>query len=179
MVQFGFLGIFSGAFPAAPLLAWVCNINEVRVDAAKLVRYCQRPPINHVKGVRVWVEALKVIAYGGMMVNILILGLSSFSLRKQLGHKQPLNTFSYFPHLDPRGKGSVGHLFANVSSTAEQGSLSEEEGGQGKEEEWGKLGTLTDRGLDFKGRIKMFWFMICMEHALFLVKIFISLVILR
>jgi hypothetical protein len=176
VVQFGYLGIFSGAFPAAPLLAWLCNINEVRVDAAKLVRYCQRPPLQHVKGVRVWVEAMKAIAYGGMIVNILILGLSSFSLRKQLGHTQPLNTFSYFPHLDPRGKGSVGHLFANVSSAAEQGSLSEEEGGQGKEE-WGKLGTLTDRGLDFRGRIKMFWFMICMEHALFLVKIIISLVI--
>ena len=102
VIQFGYLAFFSGTFPAAALLAWLNNINEVRIDADKLVRYCRRPPLYHVKGVRVWVDALKVMAYTGMMVNILMLGLSSFSLRKYLDHVQPLNTFSYFPHLHPR-----------------------------------------------------------------------------
>ena len=168
VIQFGYLAFFSGTFPAAALLAWLNNINEVRIDADKLVRYCRRPPLYHVKGVRVWVDALKVMAYTGMMVNILMLGLSSFSLRKYLDHVQPLNTFSYFPHLHPRAKGSVGHVFANFSAPGEDAAL---------EEDWGSLDILTDRGLDFQGRIAMLWFMICMEHGLFLVKIFISLLI--
>ena len=72
VIQFGYLAYFSAAFSAAPLLAWLYNINEVRLDAGKLVSYSMRPHLYRVKGVRVWVDALAFIAYTGMMINILI-----------------------------------------------------------------------------------------------------------
>ena len=168
VVQFGYLGYFSGAFPAAPLLACIYNIYEIRVEAAHMINYCKRPRSYRVKGVRVWVTALNVIAYTGMIINILMLGLSSFSLRKLLQQTQPLNSFSYFPHLHARG--NMDALKSNILLKSDTSS-STETTLEMDQPEWGSLTKVSDRGQDYSGRVQMLWFMIVMEHLLFLMKL--------
>ena len=43
VIQFGYVSLFVVAFPLAPLLAFMNNYVELRVDAFKLVRNCCRP----------------------------------------------------------------------------------------------------------------------------------------
>jgi hypothetical protein len=42
-LQFGYVTMFSSAFPLAPLFAFLNNIFEIRVDAAKLCFFYRRP----------------------------------------------------------------------------------------------------------------------------------------
>jgi hypothetical protein len=141
VVQYGYLGYFSSAFPAAALFAWAYNINLTRLEANQLITYSRRPRLYRVKGVRVWIEAVKFIAYTGIMVNILNLGLSSFSLRKILGQRLPPDAFSYFPHVHSE----------TVAEERQAGSTGASALGQ----EWGSLDVLSSRGEDYRGKVDM------------------------
>ena len=173
VVQFGYIGYFSGAFPAATLLAWLYNINEVRIEARKMVNYCKRPLVFRVKRVLVWVTALNFVAYTGMIVNILMLGLSSFSLRKLLQQTETDSTFTYFPHLHERGSVDLSANIVEEETSGAAGSALSKP----VQKEWGMLSEMSDRGRDFEGRVEMLWCMIAMEHALFFVKLLVATVI--
>lgn len=43
MIQFGYVTLFVVAFPLAPMLAFVSNYVELRVDCFKLYKNCTRP----------------------------------------------------------------------------------------------------------------------------------------
>ena len=42
-IQFGYMAMFAAVFPWGPLAAFLYNLVEIRVDANKILLYCQRP----------------------------------------------------------------------------------------------------------------------------------------
>lgn len=70
VIQFGFVTLFSFAFPLAPLLALVNNIFEIRLDAKKLVKYSRRTVNEDVKDIGIWFKILKGIVRISVLVNV-------------------------------------------------------------------------------------------------------------
>lgn len=59
-LQFGYVLLFSPAFPLAALCAVVNNVIEIRVDAFKLCNTVQRPFGRQVKDIGAWQKAMEV-----------------------------------------------------------------------------------------------------------------------
>ncbi|KAL6738838.1 hypothetical protein Aduo_012340 [Ancylostoma duodenale] len=59
-IQFGYVLLFSPAFPLAALCAVVNNVVEIRVDAFKLCNTVQRPFGRQVKDIGAWQKAMEV-----------------------------------------------------------------------------------------------------------------------
>jgi hypothetical protein len=65
VVQYGFVVLFIGAQPLAPLLALANNVAEIHIDAYKLCFLCKRPipaPANSIGAWGVMLQTLSVIA---------------------------------------------------------------------------------------------------------------------
>jgi hypothetical protein len=170
LIQFGYICYFSQSFPVAPLMAWIYNINNVRLDAEHLCHKCVRPLIVRVKGIKFWIEAVGFIVYTGLVLNLLMLALCSYAIRmfqaEWLGSPDPqsLNTRSYFLHMPEEDSQPITNSSAAVSGAVEQ-------------EEWGLLSKMSERGRDFSNRTNVVWVMFFMEHIVFFIKVGISLVI--
>ena len=54
LIQFGYVVLFSGAFPLAGLLCFANNILELRTDAFKICFSLQRPFARKAKSIGVW-----------------------------------------------------------------------------------------------------------------------------
>lgn len=61
VVQFGFITLFSLAFPLAPLLALLNNVMEVRLDAIKMLRFVRRPVGMRARDIGVWHSIMTVV----------------------------------------------------------------------------------------------------------------------
>ncbi|MES1910951.1 MAG: hypothetical protein MHM6MM_003468 [Cercozoa sp. M6MM] len=77
VVQFGFVALFSVAFPLAPLLALVWNVIEVRVDASKLMRDSQRPVASRAGGIKIWSSLLQAVSVLAVLTNCGLVFLTS------------------------------------------------------------------------------------------------------
>ncbi|VDK47450.1 unnamed protein product [Anisakis simplex] len=62
-VQFGYVLLFSPAFPLAALCALVNNLIELRLDAFKLCNTVQRPFGRRVRGIGAWQKAMEVFSH--------------------------------------------------------------------------------------------------------------------
>ena len=54
LIQFGYVTLFSSAFPLAALCAFLNNIIEIRSDAFKLCMTLQRPFGQRVESIGIW-----------------------------------------------------------------------------------------------------------------------------
>lgn len=85
-LQFGFMTMFAASFPLATVAALLYNILEVRLDAVKLMRFCQRPVARPAAGIGAWrgiqffIAAMSVVS-NGYMVAV----LSTFSDKTKIG----------------------------------------------------------------------------------------------
>ncbi|KAJ3329709.1 Anoctamin-7 [Blyttiomyces sp. JEL0837] len=77
VVQFGFIVLFSMAFPLAPLLAFISNSLEIRFAAYRLLVESQRPFVLRAQSIGAWGQILNVVARIGILVNASILAFSS------------------------------------------------------------------------------------------------------
>ena len=68
-IQYGYLALFSPAYPLAPALALLNNILEIRVDATKLCRTMRRPKWETVEDIGSWYTVLTAIGFMAVMVN--------------------------------------------------------------------------------------------------------------
>ncbi|VDN16479.1 unnamed protein product [Dibothriocephalus latus] len=75
-IQFGFVSMFTCAFPICGLLALLNNIFELRGDAWKLVVIFRRPFAQQANGIGVWEHAFDVVSYVAIAVNIGLIGVS-------------------------------------------------------------------------------------------------------
>ncbi|PIK54087.1 putative anoctamin-8-like isoform X2 [Apostichopus japonicus] len=75
-IQFGYVTLFSSAFPLAAFWALVNNVIEIRSDAFKLCTNKQRPFGQHVQNIGSWQYAMEVIGMLGVSVNCALLGIS-------------------------------------------------------------------------------------------------------
>ncbi|CBY36706.1 unnamed protein product [Oikopleura dioica] len=76
-IQFGFAVLFSCAFPLAPLFAFLNNIFEIRIDAAKYVKYSQRPIPERTKNIGIWYPIFRFLAILAVITNGLQLAITS------------------------------------------------------------------------------------------------------
>uniref|UniRef100_A0A6Q2XWW6 Anoctamin n=1 Tax=Esox lucius TaxID=8010 RepID=A0A6Q2XWW6_ESOLU len=87
-IQFGYVVLFSSAFPLAAMCALVNNIIEIRSDALKLCTGMQRPFGQRVESIGQWQTAMEAMGLVAIIVNCYLIG--------QCGQLQRL-----FPWLSP------------------------------------------------------------------------------
>uniref|UniRef100_A0A3P8YUZ9 Anoctamin n=1 Tax=Esox lucius TaxID=8010 RepID=A0A3P8YUZ9_ESOLU len=87
-VQFGYVVLFSSAFPLAAMCALINNIIEIRSDAFKLCTGLQRPFGQRVESIGQWQTAMEALGLIAIIVNCYLIG--------QCGQLQRL-----FPWLSP------------------------------------------------------------------------------
>ncbi|NXO45314.1 ANO8 protein, partial [Locustella ochotensis] len=89
-IQFGYVVLFSSAFPLAAACALVNNIIEIRSDAFKLCTGLQRPFGQRVRSIGQWQKVMEAMGVLAIMVNCYLMA--------QCGQLQRL-----FPWLSPEG----------------------------------------------------------------------------
>lgn len=57
-------------FPLAPVLAFIGNILELRLDAYKLTNQYRRPIPKQVPGMGAWLDVMQIITYIGTVINV-------------------------------------------------------------------------------------------------------------
>ncbi|RVE61448.1 hypothetical protein OJAV_G00170710 [Oryzias javanicus] len=87
-IQFGYVILFSSAFPLAAMCALINNIVEIRSDALKLCTGLQRPFGQRVENIGQWQTAMEAMGLIAIIVNCYLIG--------QCGQLQRL-----FPWLSP------------------------------------------------------------------------------
>ena len=75
-IQFGYVILFSSAYPLAGLCALLNNIFEIRGDAFKLCHVHQRPFGQRVKCIGTWQTAMEMMGIIGCVVNCALIGIS-------------------------------------------------------------------------------------------------------
>ncbi|KAF4530758.1 hypothetical protein B566_EDAN007980 [Ephemera danica] len=75
-IQFGYVVLFSSAFPMAALCALLNNLIEIRSDAFKLCFIFQRPFGQRVPNIGTWQDAMEVMGLIAVLVNCALIGLS-------------------------------------------------------------------------------------------------------
>ncbi|XP_075758896.1 anoctamin-8 isoform X2 [Pelodiscus sinensis] len=89
-IQFGYVVLFSSAFPLAALCALINNVIEIRSDAFKLCTGLQRPFGQRVESIGQWQKVMEAMGVLAIVVNCYLIG--------QCGQLQRL-----FPWLSPEG----------------------------------------------------------------------------
>ncbi|XP_043562045.1 anoctamin-9-like isoform X1 [Chiloscyllium plagiosum] len=76
-IQYGFTTIFVAAFPLAPLLAFLNNLFEIRLDARKMLVLQKRPIPRKAKDIGIWVRLLEVVGVLAVIGNGLVISITS------------------------------------------------------------------------------------------------------
>ncbi|EFO85152.1 hypothetical protein CRE_21457 [Caenorhabditis remanei] len=80
-IQFGYVLLFSPAFPLAAVCALINNLIEIRVDAFKLCNTVQIPFGRRVKYIGAWQKAMELFGILGVIVNCALIGQSGLVQR--------------------------------------------------------------------------------------------------
>jgi hypothetical protein len=80
VVQFGYISMFSSAFPLAAISAAVANFIELRIDGMKTL-YCRRPRYQGAEDIGSWQGVLNFLSWVALPVNVLILVFTSWEFR--------------------------------------------------------------------------------------------------
>ena len=84
VIQFGFVTLFSSAFPLAALFALINNLVEVRRDAQKYTKYHKRPIPRRVKDIGIWQPIFTFMAVLSILTNVFQMTLVSEAIPKWL-----------------------------------------------------------------------------------------------
>lgn len=79
-MQFGFITLFSLAFPLAPLLALLNNVIEVRLDAIKMLRFLRRPVGMRARDIGVWHSIMTVVTRIAVASSVSLWKISQYQL---------------------------------------------------------------------------------------------------
>ncbi|KAK6174389.1 hypothetical protein SNE40_017675 [Patella caerulea] len=74
-LQFGYVFLFSSAFPLAALWALLNNVTEIRTDAFKMCRVYQRPFCESASNIGAWQVAFEVIGLISVITNTALIGM--------------------------------------------------------------------------------------------------------
>ena len=81
VIQFGYIAMFSSAFPLAAVCAAVANFIELRIDSLKLVTLSRRPRYEGAEDIGSWQGVLGTISWIALPVNVFILVFTSWQFR--------------------------------------------------------------------------------------------------
>ncbi|NXP44359.1 ANO9 protein, partial [Heliornis fulica] len=77
VIQYSFTTIFVAAFPLAPLLAFINNLFEIRLDAIKMMRLCRRMVPRKANDIGIWLQVLEAIGILAVIGNGLVIAITS------------------------------------------------------------------------------------------------------
>ena len=77
VVQYGYVAMFSAAFPLAGLAAAAANFVELRCDAHKLSFEVRRPRNRRGQGIGTWAHVLSALSWIALLVNTLVIAYTS------------------------------------------------------------------------------------------------------
>lgn len=69
IINYGYVIMFSCAFPIVPMIALLINIFEIRVDAFKLTHLCKRPYPDPANSIGEWEIIIRTISFLGALTN--------------------------------------------------------------------------------------------------------------
>ena len=81
MLQFGYVSMFSVAFPAGAIAATFTNIIELRLDAYKFTFATRRPSFEGADGIGSWKYVMEAYSWIALVVNVLVVAYASNSVR--------------------------------------------------------------------------------------------------
>ncbi|XP_074029186.1 anoctamin-4 isoform X2 [Leptinotarsa decemlineata] len=84
VIQYGFVVFFVAGFPLAPVLAFVNNLLEIRVDASKITQSYRRPVPKQSAGIGPWFGILQATTYIGVATNALVIAFTSNFVQKEI-----------------------------------------------------------------------------------------------
>mmetsp|Transcript_27171 Transcript_27171/g.5014 ORF Transcript_27171/g.5014 Transcript_27171/m.5014 type:complete len:126 (+) Transcript_27171:1870-2247(+) len=73
VISYGYVILFSAAFPLVPLIAFICNSLELRIDAWKLCNLTRRPNPDVAGSIGMWGGIMRFICYAGAITNTAII----------------------------------------------------------------------------------------------------------
>ncbi|OQR84792.1 anoctamin [Achlya hypogyna] len=91
LIQFGYVGFFSIAFPLAPLLALLNNLVALRADAFKLCHTKQRPIARKASGIGIWFPVLQAMAALAVVTNCLHVAFTTTQIERLVPGISPAN----------------------------------------------------------------------------------------
>jgi len=74
-IQFGYVTLFSMAFPLCPTLAWLNNCIEINTDSFKINATMHRPMYRVLPGIGMWADVLYFMVLQAIFVNMLMIVL--------------------------------------------------------------------------------------------------------
>ncbi|NXY00063.1 ANO9 protein, partial [Centropus bengalensis] len=77
VTQYSFTTIFVAAFPLAPLLAFINNLVEIRLDAIKMMRLYRRMVPRKANDIGIWLQVLEAIGILAVIGNGLVIAITS------------------------------------------------------------------------------------------------------
>jgi hypothetical protein len=77
VIQFGFVTLFTVAFPLGPLVAFLNNIFELRIDAYKILTQWKRPLPKKAQSIGIWMSILNFVSKLGVITNAFIIAFTS------------------------------------------------------------------------------------------------------
>ncbi|KAM5138298.1 anoctamin-9 isoform 2-T2 [Mantella aurantiaca] len=77
VIQYSFTTIFVAAFPLAPLLAFLNNMLEIRLDAIKMTRLQRRLVPRKANDIGIWLQVLEGIGVLAVITNGLVIAITS------------------------------------------------------------------------------------------------------
>ncbi|XP_062141320.1 anoctamin-6 isoform X2 [Drosophila sulfurigaster albostrigata] len=122
VIQYGFITLFSLAFPLAPLLALINNVIELRLDAIKMLRFVRRPVGMRARDIGVWHSIMTVLTHIAVASSAMIIAFSTNFIPKlvyKATHDDPeLNGYLNFTMAAFYTKDFETDTLLNVSATA-------------------------------------------------------------
>jgi hypothetical protein len=80
IIQLGYVLLFSAPFPLAPVLGWVNNVIEMRLDLWKFLHFYQRPFVAGAKSIGAWGNIMELLVYLSAFTNAIVIGFQSHGL---------------------------------------------------------------------------------------------------
>jgi len=87
VIQYGYVILFSSSFALTPLLAYILNLFEVRVDAFKLCYLTRRPYPQMAENIGIWYLIIQCIAWAGIITNVGIMVFTAHCFDTDLANK--------------------------------------------------------------------------------------------
>merc|ERR1712087_213346 len=88
IIQYGYVTLFVVVFPIAPLLAYISNLFELRVDLTKVVAQCKRPHLIGSYGLGTWVIILEIFQVLAVACNLAIFSFATNRVADLLGEEE-------------------------------------------------------------------------------------------
>ncbi|KAE8606915.1 hypothetical protein XENTR_v10010926 [Xenopus tropicalis] len=77
VIQYSFTTIFVAAFPLAPVLAFLNNVLEIRLDAIKMTRLQRRFVPRKANDIGIWLQVLEAVGVLAVITNGLVIAVTS------------------------------------------------------------------------------------------------------